>query len=84
MLYKNNKKEFSDELFKNPTAEYRAAPFWAWNTTLSKELLTEQIEYLKEMGFGGFHIHSRSGMSTEYLSDKFMTLVSACVEKAKK
>ena len=46
MLYKNNKKEFSDELFKNPTAEYRAAPFWAWNTTLSKELLTEAKDLL--------------------------------------
>lgn len=32
MLYpKNQRKTLSRELFKNPTSEYRGAPFWAWN-----------------------------------------------------
>ena len=84
MLYKKSKeKTLDNNLFKNPTSEYRGTPFWAWNCELNKELLCRQIEYLKEMGFGGFHMHSRSGMATEYLSDEFMGLVSACVEKAK-
>jgi hypothetical protein len=38
---------------------------------------------MKEMGMGGFHIHCRSGLATEYLGDEFMALVAACNEKAK-
>ncbi len=84
MLYKKSKeKTLSAELFKNPSSEYRGTPFWAWNCKLNKEILTRQIEYLKEMGFGGFHMHSRSGMATEYLSEDFFDLVKACVDKAK-
>ena len=85
MLYKKNVSESLDkELFANPTSEYRGAPFWAWNCRLNKEALLRQIEYLKEMGFGGFHMHSRTGMATEYLSDEFMDLIDACAEKAEK
>ena len=84
MLYKkNNTKELDFELFKNPTSEYRGTPFWSWNCKLDKETLLEQIGYLKEMGFGGFHMHSRSGMATEYLSEDFFDLVKTCVDKAK-
>ena len=84
MLYPKNKAERLDEkLFKEPTSEYRGAPFWAWNTELKPEMLLQQIEYLKAMGFGGFHMHSRVGMATPYLSDEFMKLVKLCVEKAK-
>ena len=36
------------------------------------------------MGLGGFHMHSRTGMATEYLGSEFMELISACVEKAEK
>ena len=28
-------------------------PFWAWNSSLDKEELEEQIDIFKEMGFGG-------------------------------
>lgn len=83
MLYKKNKeKKLSDELFKNPTSEYRCAPFWAWNCELDKDELLRQIEIFKEMGMGGFHMHSRSGMATNYLSKEFMDLVTACCDKA--
>ena len=85
MLYKKNSaKELSPELFQNPTSEYRGTPFWAWNCKLDEQELIRQIEVLKQMGFGGFHMHVRSGMSTPYLSDEFMDLVGACVNKAKK
>ena len=83
MLYKKSKEQkLSDELFKNPTSEYRAAPFWAWNCELDKDELLRQIEIFKEMGMGGFHMHSRSGMATKYLSKEFMDLVTACCDKA--
>ena len=43
MLYKKNSApDLSDELFMNPTCEYRGTPFWAWNGKLSKEELLRQ------------------------------------------
>ncbi|MBQ9783017.1 MAG: hypothetical protein IJW44_00675 [Clostridia bacterium] len=85
MLYEKSKaRVLDDALFQAPTAEYRGAPFWSWNCKLEEKELLRQIEELKEMGFGGFHMHCRAGMSTEYLSDDFMKLIKACVKKAKK
>lgn len=84
MLYKKNHTPQIDlELFKNPTAEYRCAPFWAWNCDLKKDELLKQIDYMREMGMGGFHMHPRVGMSTKYLSDDFMAFVRDCTEHAK-
>jgi hypothetical protein len=71
------------ELFRSPGPEYRAAPFWAWNCALRQETLNRQIDCMKEMGFGGFHMHVRVGLETEYLSDPYMALIRGCVEKAK-
>ena len=85
MLYKKNvSKTLAKELFENPTSEYRGTPFWSWNCDLNEGLLQRQIDALKEMGFGGFHMHSRSGMSMPYLGETFMSRVKFCVEKAKK
>ena len=83
MLYrKNNEKALSDELFKNPSSEYRGAPFWAWNCHLEKDELLRQLDVMREMGFGGAHMHVRTGLDTPYLSDEFFDLVSACVDKS--
>lgn len=85
MLYKKkNEPVLSGGLFKNPTSEFRGAPFWAWNTKLNKETLLKQIDIFKEMGIGGFHMHVRTGMETEYLSDEFFDYIKLCNEKAKK
>ena len=85
MLYKkSDAKILNLELFKNPTSEYRCAPFWAWNCELEKKELEWQLEVFKEMGFGGAHMHVRTGMATPYLSDEHMELIKACVDKAKK
>ncbi len=85
MLYKKNTApSLTDELFRNPTSEYRGTPFWAWNSDLKAEELCRQIEVFKKMGLGGFHMHVRTGMSTNYLSDEFMSLIKCCCEKADK
>ena len=84
MLYPKREQTLSPEDFKNPSSEYRATPFWAWNNKLDKDELVWQIEQLKKLGFGGFHMHVRTGMATEYLSDEYMEIVRACVEKARK
>ena len=83
-MYENNQTPRLDPaLFENPTAEYRGTPFWAWNCQLDREELLRQIDVLREMGFGGFHMHVRTGMATAYLSDEHMAMVRACVDHAK-
>ena len=84
MLYpKNEDKKLSASLFAEPTSEYRGTPFWAWNSKLDAEELKRQIDVMKEMGLGGFHMHVRSGMATPYLTDEFFKLIHACVDKAR-
>ena len=56
--------------------------FWELERKVGKDQLLRQIEHLKAMGFGGFHMHSRTGLATEYLSDEFMEMVKACCDKA--
>ena len=70
-------------LVENPPKEYRSAPFWGWNDRLQKENLGEQIEGFKKAGMGGFFIHSREGLETEYLSTEWMEDVKFCVDKAR-
>jgi hypothetical protein len=72
------------EKFENPGCEYRGAPFWAWNGKLDTEELRRQIRLMKEMGLGGFFMHSRVGLDTEYLSDEWFDCVKACIDEAEK
>ncbi|MBR4661804.1 MAG: hypothetical protein IKO92_03630, partial [Clostridia bacterium] len=82
MLYKKNReKTLSPELFREPTSEYRGTPFWAWNCRLEKDELLRQLDVMKEMGFGGAHMHVRTGLDTPYLSDEFFEMIGACIDK---
>lgn len=78
----SQEQSFDRELFYNPPAKYRSAPFWAWDGDLKKEELERQIEVFKQMGFGGFYMHARAGLITPYLSDEFMQCVRDCCRKA--
>ena len=85
MLYpKNQSKQLAEQLFRHPTCEYRGTPFWAWNGKMNIETLDEQIDIMKKMGLGGFHMHVRTGMDSPYLDEEFMGYIRFCVEKAKK
>jgi len=81
--HKNSAPQLAPELFANPTAEYRGTPFWAWNKPLDEAQLRRQIGQMQGMGMGGFHMHSRAGMGTPYLSDEFMAMTKACVDEAR-
>ena len=67
----------------DPPEKFRSAPFWGWNSTLKKEELGEQIKGFKKAGMGGFFIHSREGLETEYLSPEWLEDVKYCVDKAR-
>jgi len=85
VLYPHNQDaSLKQEVFENPGSEYRGTPFWAWNCQLEKDELLRQLDVLKKMGLGGAHMHVRTGMATPYLSDEYMALIRACVDKCKK
>jgi hypothetical protein len=73
----------SEKLFRRPTAAYRGTPFWAWNCRLDRDQLLRQIGQFQEMGYGGFHMHARTGLDTEYLGKEFLALIEACTSDAK-
>lgn len=64
-------------------AEYQSVPFWSWNDKLDKNILTRQIRWMKQQGIGGFFMHARGGLRTEYMSEEWMQCVDACIEAAR-
>ena len=86
MIYDDNKKKSSldRELFKSPPAEYRAAPFWAWNCDLDRDELLRQIDIFKERIFSALAAINAPLLSSETvalsLDDVFYTL---CVRAEK-
>lgn len=59
--------DFTPSEFQKPSAAWRGKPFWSWNGRLELDELIRQIHVLKDMGMGGFFMHSRIGLATEYL-----------------
>ncbi|MBQ8754796.1 MAG: hypothetical protein IJZ19_07165 [Lentisphaeria bacterium] len=66
------------------TDSFRSLPFWAWNGKLCEEELRRQIRIFREMGYGGFFMHSRTGLNTDYLSSEWFDMVRVCIDEAKK
>lgn len=69
------------ELFGAPGAEWRAKPFWSWNGELEADELLRQVDVIKDMGWGGHFMHSRSGLITEYLGDEWFDLINKVTDK---
>ncbi|MCQ2433303.1 MAG: hypothetical protein MJ175_11925, partial [Clostridia bacterium] len=66
-----------ETLFANPGNEYRAKPFWSWNGELREDEVRRQIGIMQEMGLGGYFMHSRAGLITEYLGKDWFDLINA-------
>ncbi len=71
-------------VWQDPPATYRGKPFWSWNGRLDKDELLRQARVFAEMGMGGFFMHSRTGLVTEYLGDEWFDLINACSDEAKR
>ena len=69
--------------FKNPTSEYRSAPFWSWNDVMDGEELARQLRDFKAHGMGGAFAHPRVGMVTEYLSEEYFEAWRAALDAVK-
>ena len=68
------------EKLKGDLNRYKPMPFWSWNAKLEPEVLKEQIAEMKRNGIGGYFMHARGGLKTEYLSEDWMKCVEACAD----
>ena len=68
--------------FISPSVAYRGKPFWSWNGELRGEELVRQAHVMKEMGLGGYFMHSRAGLITEYLGDEWFDLINEVADAA--
>lgn len=75
-------KIFNAQDFLFPPSKYRSMPFWAWNGALEDGELCTQIDELKKMGFGGFYMHARLGLTDAYMGEAFLEHVKTAVNKA--
>ena len=75
MFYKN---------LKNPPNKYRPAPFWSWNERLDENETASQVREMAEVGIGGYFMHARGGLQTEYMSDEWFKNVRATLREGKK
>jgi len=66
--------------FVMPPAGYGSAPFWSWNEVLEKNELLHQLDQFAEQGMGGFFMHAREGLITEYMGPEWMKAVRISVD----
>lgn len=69
--------------FKHIDSKYRPTPFWSWNEKLDTEETKRQVHLMKEAGLGGFFMHARGGLQTEYMGEEWFDNISAGIESAK-
>lgn len=63
--------------------DYQGIPFWSWNDKLEEERLKEQVDWIQQMGMGGFFMHARGGLKTPYLSEEWMHCIDVCAQAAR-
>ena len=57
--------------FKNIETKYRPIPFWSWNEKLDTKETARQIALMDEAGLGGYFMHARGGLETEYMGKEW-------------
>ena len=77
-------KNLVEQLKKADISSYRPVVFWSWNSKMEEDELRRQIREMKSFGLGGFVLHARAGLETEYLSDEWFSLVGTCLKEAQK
>ena len=58
--------------------------FWSLNGKLTEEGVRDRIKDFQEKGFGGFFLHARAGLRTEYFSEEWFSLLAVAVDEAEK
>ena len=78
-----NDLESLQKQFAAPAMEFRTAPLYVWNTTITRELIDRTLADLHDKGFGGVFVHPRPGLVTEYLTDEWFALFRHTLDKGK-
>ncbi|MFC1713500.1 glycosyl hydrolase, partial [Candidatus Poribacteria bacterium] len=68
--------------FADPGAEWRPVPFWFWNSKLDPLEIKRQVYLMHEAGLGGFFMHARFGLETEYMGEDWMLCTRSAVRAA--
>lgn len=68
--------------FRNVDKKYRAVPFWSWNDKLDVKETKRQVGIMDEAGIGGFMMHARGGLLTEYMSEEWFDNIAAAIDEA--
>ena len=58
----------------------RVLAFWSLNGKLTKDELKKQIDDFKSVGYGGFFLHARGGLETEYFSNEWFEMLRFAAE----
>ena len=69
-------------LFPDPDAEYRPVPFWFWNSKLDPDEIERQVRLMHEAGLGGFFMHARFGLESEYMGKEWMECIERAIQTA--
>lgn len=70
--------------FKDISVKYRPIPFWSWNEKLDINETRDQVQRMHEVGIGGFFMHARGGLQTDYMGKEWFSNVDAAVDIARK
>lgn len=70
--------------FKDIPTKYRPIPFWSWNEKLDINETKEQVQMMHDAGIGGFFMHARGGLQTDYMGEEWFSNVEAAVDTARK
>ncbi|MBR2651166.1 MAG: hypothetical protein IKD45_05850 [Clostridia bacterium] len=70
--------------FKHVDKKYRPIPFWSWNEKLDTGETRRQVGIMDEAGIGGYFMHARGGLLTEYMSDEWFDNVRAACDEGNK
>ena len=74
--------ELDYQKFIDPPVQFRSFPFYSINDQLDPKEIKRQILDFKQAGFGGFYLHSRAGLLTEFLGKEWWEVMDAAVEAA--
>lgn len=64
--------------FAEGGANFRPAPFWSLNDKLNIDEMRSQMRKMAKAGYGAFFLHSRVGLVTPYMSEKWLGLLKTC------
>lgn len=78
-----NEEQMSEmQMNKEQQNKFRPMPFWSWNDEIKPQKVAEQIGAMNDQRIGGFVIHARSGLKTEYMGKEWFSAVDAAINAA--